>query len=288
MTEWRQRLGRFGVWRSGSQVTPELAAELESLSFGAVWLGGSPTADLLHAERLLDATNTLIVATGIVNVWQADAHRIAESFHRISSRYHTRFLLGVGVGHPEAAQQYADPYDTLVKYLDVLIADGVPPTSMVLAALGPKVLRLAAERTAGAHPYLVTTEHTRRARAVLGANPLLAPEHKVVLEIDPERARAIGRSKVKDPYLRLVNYTNNLRRLGWSERDLSGGGSDTLIDALVAHGSPDDVAAQLTQHLDAGADQVAIQLLSRPDVEPLEGYRQLARALTLDRLNGTG
>ena len=162
-----------------------------------------------------------------------------------------------------------------------LAADGVPADSMVLAALGPKVLRLAAERTAGAHPYLVTPEHTRQARAILGTGKVLAPEQKVVLETDPERARAIGRPRVRNPYLGLVNYTSNLRRLGWTDEDLRDGGSDALIDALVAHGSAGDVAAQLSRHLDAGADHVAIQLLTGPDDDLLARYGQLAQALNL-------
>jgi probable F420-dependent oxidoreductase len=143
------------------------------------------------------------------------------------------------------------------------------------------VLRLAAERTAGAHPYLVTPEYTRQARAILGQGPLLAPEQKVVVDADPERARAIGRPRVEKPYLGLVNYTSNLRRLGWSDADLSGGGSDALIDALVAHGTADEVAVQLTGHFDAGADHVAIQLLTGPDADLVDGYRQLAKALAL-------
>jgi probable F420-dependent oxidoreductase len=277
----RDHLGRFGIWRGASQVTPELAAGIEQLGFGALWLGGSPGADLVQVDRLLDVTSTLTVATGIVNMWQSDAREVAASFARIEAHYPGRFLLGVGAGHREAIQQYAKPYQTMVNYVDVLIGAGVPDASLVLAALGPKMLRLAAERTAGAHPYLVTPEYTRQARAILGAGPLLAPEQKVVLDSDPERARAIGRPRVQNPYLGLVNYTANLRRLGWSDDDLSGGGSEALIDALVAHGSGAEVAAKLTRHLDAGADHVCIQLLTAPDGEVLDGYRQLAQALAL-------
>jgi probable F420-dependent oxidoreductase len=221
------------------------------------------------------------VATGIVNMWQDDARGVAASFARIEARQPGRFLLGVGAGHREATQQYARPYETLAAYVDALLGAGVPAQGLVLAALGPKVLRLAAERTAGAHPYLVTPEHTRQARAILGEGPLLAPEHKVVLDADPQRARAIGRPKVSSPYLALVNYTSNLRRLGWSDEDLSDGGSDALIDALVAHGGAGQVAARLTEHLDAGADHVSIQLLTAPGAGPVDGYRQLAEALGL-------
>jgi probable F420-dependent oxidoreductase len=277
----RDRLGRFGIWRSAGQVTPELAVGLEQLGFGALWLGSSPDGDLVQAERLLDATTTLILATSIVNIWKDPAAKVATSFARVTGRHPGRFLLGVGAGHREATQQYAKPYETLARYVEVLRGDGVPRESLVLAALGPKVLSLAAERTAGAIPYLVPPEHTRQARALLGPGPLLAPEHKAVLDTDPQRARALGRARVRSPYLGLVNYTSNLRRLGWSDADLAGGGSDALIDALVAHGGPSQVAAQLTRHLDAGADHVCIQLVTEPGADPIEGYRALAPALGL-------
>jgi len=277
----RDHLGRFGVWRAGAQLSPDLAASLEQLGYGTLWVGGSPGADLRIVEELLDATTTLTLATGIVSMWQSGAREVAASFRRIEGRHPGRFLLGAGAGHREATGEYAKPYETLAAYVDALAADGVPVDSMVLAALGPKVLRLAAERTAGAHPYLVTPEHTRQARAILGTGKVLAPEQKVVLETDPERARAIGRPRVRNPYLGLVNYTSNLRRLGWTDEDLRDGGSDALIDALVAHGSAGDVAAQLSRHLDAGADHVAIQLLTGPDDDLLARYGQLAQALNL-------
>jgi probable F420-dependent oxidoreductase len=277
----RERLGKFGIWRSASLVTPELAAGIEQLGYGALWLGSSPDGDLVQAEDLLAATTTLVLATSIVNMWKDPAAKVAMSFARVAGRYPDRFLLGVGAGHREATQQYARPYETLARYVDVLRADGVPRDGVVLAALGPKVLRLAAERTAGAIPYLVTPEHTRQARAILGPGPLLAPEHKVVLDAGAQRARALGRTRVRTPYLGLVNYTSNLRRLGWSGDDLADGGSDALIDALVAHGSPAQVAAQLARHLEAGADHVCIQLITEPGADPLPGYRDLAGALQL-------
>jgi probable F420-dependent oxidoreductase len=277
----RDQLGRFGVWRGGGQVTPELAVTLEQLGYGTLWIGGSPAGDLAQVEQLVAATTTLKLATGIVNIWQDDASTVAASFRRIEGRHPGRFLLGVGAGHREAIQRYARPYETLARYVDVLLAEDVPRDSLVLAALGPRVLRLAAERTAGAHPYLITPEHTRQAREILGAGSLLAPEQKVVLDPDPERARAVGRPRVREPYLGLINYTSNLRRLGWGDEDLSDGGSDALIDALVAHGSGEQVAAQLGQHLDAGADHVCVQLLTGPDSDLVETYGQLARALGL-------
>ncbi len=166
-----------------------------------------------------------------------------------------------------------------MSYLDVLDAEGVPQRRRVLAALGPRVLRLAAERAAGAHPYLVPPEHTRAAREILGEEALLAPEQKVVLEPDPVRARAIGRPRVEKPYLSLSNYTSNLRRLGWSEEDLSDGGSDRLIDALAPHGTPAQVGDALRAHLRAGADEVVIQLLTADGELPDAGYELLARTL---------
>ncbi len=276
----RDHLGRFGVWRAASMVTPELAVELERLGYGTLWLGGSPDGQLEQVEALIDATTTLTLATSIVNMWKDDARTVAAAFRRVEGRHPGRFLLGVGAGHREATQEYARPYDTLASYVDTLLAEGVPADGLVLAALGPKVLRLAGERTAGAIPYLVPPEHTRQARAILGPGPLLAPEQKAVLETDPERARAIGRPRVQSPYLGLVNYTSNLRRLGWSEADLSDGGSDALIDALVARGSAQEVAAQLAEHFAAGADHVAIQLLAAADDDLVAGYQRLAPALS--------
>ncbi|HEX5119015.1 MAG TPA: LLM class F420-dependent oxidoreductase [Pseudonocardiaceae bacterium] len=268
-------LGRLGVWRR-ADFSPELAVEVERLGYGAIWIGGSPGGDLEIVERLLDATERITLATGIVNMWKDDAAPIAAAYHRITAKHPDRFLLGVGIGHPEATQEYRKPYDTIVRYLDDLDAAGVPVAGRALAALGPKVLKLAAERTAGAHPYLTTPEHTREARQILGPGPLLAPEQKVVLETDPAKAREIGRPAVAKPYLNLVNYTSNLRRLGWTDEDIADGGSDRLIDALAIHGDGETLAAGVTAHLDAGADHVCIQALG-PD--PLPAYRAVAEVL---------
>jgi probable F420-dependent oxidoreductase len=277
----RDQLGRFGIWRGAPQLTAELAAEIERLGFGTLWVGVSPDGDLVQVQKLLDATGTLTVGTSIVNMWKDDAHTVAASFHRVQEQHPDRFVLGVGAGHREATQEYARPYETLVAYVDTLLGDGVPAGRLMLAALGPKVLRLAAERTAGALPYLVTPEYTRQAREILGPAPLLAAEHKAVVDTDQARGRALGRERVRNPYLGLVNYTSNLRRLGWSEDDLAGGGSDALVDALVAHGGADQVAARLRSHLEAGADHVAIQLLTETGGDPVPGYRALAGALDL-------
>ncbi len=272
--------GRYGIWRGQQGLGPEFAAEVEALGYSAVWIGGSPPGDLALAESLLDATQRIVIATGIVNMWSTPAEEAAASYHRIAAKHPDRFLLGVGIGHPEAVKEYRSPYATMVDYLDRLDDAEVPVSGRALAALGPKALRLAADRTAGAHPYLTTPEHTREAREIVGAGVLLAPEQKVVLDTDAERARAIGRPVVERPYLKLVNYRSNLLRLGFSEADLDTG-SDALIDALVAHGDAAAVAARLTAHLDAGADHVCAQVLTADGADPLPALRELSVALGL-------
>jgi probable F420-dependent oxidoreductase len=273
------QLGKIGIWTHGSNLSVPFAQNAERLGFGAIWIGGSPDGDLLLVDQLLDGTEQLVIATGIVNIWKDDPRTVASSHHRITAAFPGRFLLGLGAGHPEATSDYSHPYRTLVEYLDVLDTEGVPKEERVLAALGPKLLRLSADRSAGAHPYLVTPEHTRYAREIVGEGVLLAPEQKVVLEPDPVKARAIGRPAVDRPYLGLTNYLNNLKRLGWSDDDLSSPGSDALIDALVAHGDAPSVAARVQEHLDAGADHVPIQLLARPDTDPRTDLAALAEAL---------
>ncbi|WP_330252298.1 LLM class F420-dependent oxidoreductase [Nocardia sp. NBC_00565] len=268
-------LGRFGVWRRYPEFTPADASELEGLGYGALWLGGSPPADLPVVESLLEATESITVATSIVNIWTAPAKQVAESFHRIDARFPGRFLLGLGAGHPEAVSEYRKPYDALVEYFDELDAEGVPKQRRALAALGSRVLKLAAERSAGALPYLVTTEHTARARAVLGDGALLATEHKVVLDEDPVRARATAIPRVEF-YLDLQNYVANLRRLGFTDDDLTKPGSDRLYRGIVAHGGLESVVDQLSAHLAAGADHVAIQVL---DGDPSSTLRALAPLL---------
>ena len=273
-------LGKAGIWRHPPRLTPEMAAEVEALGYGAIWLGGSPDGELGVVDQLLDATDRIAVGTSIVNVWKDDAATVAASYHRITARYPGRFLLGLGIGHPEATREYQRPYDKLVSYLDELDDLKVPAAGRLLAALGPRVLRLSAERAAGALPYLVTPEHTREARQVLGPDRLLAPEQKLVLETDPGRARAIGRPRVQNPYLSLTNYLASLRRLGWTDADFADGGSDALIDALAVHGDAAAIARGVTAHLEAGADHVAVQVLN-PD--PLPALRALAGQLQLGR-----
>jgi probable F420-dependent oxidoreductase len=252
-----------------------MAREAETLGYGAIWVGASPTGDLVDVEVLLQATERIPVVTGIVNMWREPAELVAASYHRIAERHPDRFLLGVGIGHREATAEFQAPMAKIDDYLNLLDQAGVPRDRLVLAALGPKALQVAAERTAGAHPYLTTPDHTRFARGVMGPGPLLAPEHKVTLDSNPEQARATGR-KVVAYYLDRVNYRNNLIRSGWTEDDLSDGGSDALLDALVLHGTPEQVAVGLRAHIDAGADHLGVQVLGE---EPMPSYRRLAEVL---------
>jgi probable F420-dependent oxidoreductase len=270
---------RFALWRRSPDLEPYVAPAVEEAGFTRLWIGASP-GSLESAEEALRTTTTLRVASGIVNIWRDDAVTVAASFHRLEERYPGRFLLGIGTGHPESVPGWTKPYESVQRYLDALDEQGVPAERRVLAALGPRMLALARERAAGAHPYLVTPEHTALARAILGTDRLLAPEHKVVLVADPAHARAIGRPKVQTPYLGLVNYRNNLRRLGFTDDDMAGGGTDRLIDALVAHGTPGTVADRLAKHLDEGADEVAVQLLTpSPDDDLRPWLATLTEAL---------
>lgn len=258
-------MGRVGVWDHPSETyrDPAVLAELERLGYETVWLGASPAPDLSTVEPTLAASTTLRVATGIVNVWDgADA----AACQRVAAAYPGRFLLGIGAGHRAiVGERYTKPYDRLVSYLDELDEGGVPVSGRVLAALGPRVLALSRDRTAGAHPYLTTPEHTAQAREILGAGKLLVPEQKVVLSSDPAEARSLARSRLA-MYLELPNYTNNWLRLGFSSSDLDGGGSDRLVDALVAWGDAETIRERISAHWAAGADQVALQVLNEDKV----------------------
>jgi probable F420-dependent oxidoreductase len=271
-------LGRYGVWTFGVP-KPEQAVEIEKLGYGGLWIGGSPAGNLEYVEPILEQTETLQVATGIINVWKAPADEVAEAYHRVEDAYPGRFLLGIGIGHPEHTDEYRKPYDVLVEYLDALDAAKVPTSRRVVAALGPKVLKLAAQRSAGAHPYLTTPEHTGQARELVGPTVYLAPEHKVVLTEDVDEAREIGRNTV-DFYLNLSNYLNSWKRLGFTDKDVAKPGSDRLIDELVAYGTPDAIATRLDEHLQAGADHVAIQVLGGWD-KLLPTLKELAGPLGL-------
>jgi probable F420-dependent oxidoreductase len=272
-------LGKVGVWSLWGLWTDkqDFAAELEQLGFGSLWLGGSPGEDLGIVETILDATGRLTVATGIVNVWKDEPESIARAYSRIEAKHPGRFLLGIGASHKLYNTQYEKPYEKLVSYLDALDAAGVPASGRALAALGPRVLKLSADRAAGAHPYLTTPEHTAEARAVLGPDRLLAPEIAVVLDPDRDAARAIARQYLR-AYLELPNYTNNFKRLGFTGADFLNDGSDRLIDALIPFGV-DATMAKVADHLAAGADNVNIQPLTAGRSLDVDGIRALGAAL---------
>jgi probable F420-dependent oxidoreductase len=270
-------LGEYGVWQRASDVTPAGAVEVERMGYGALWMGGSPGGDLAGVEAVLDATESIPVATGIVNMWRDDAETVAGSYHRISHRHPNRFLLGVGIGHPESTSEYDSPYETMVAYLDRLDAADVPKEHLALAALGPRALRLAAERTAGSHPYFTTPRHTRFARDLVGDDVLLAPEQTVVIGNDAVQLAGLARS-FATRYLSLVNYRNSLLREGWAESDLDAGGSDRLLEEVVVTGDATSIAGAIQSHISAGADHVCIQVLGP---QPLSGLRALADELGL-------
>ncbi|MFD6443906.1 TIGR03620 family F420-dependent LLM class oxidoreductase [Promicromonospora sp. NPDC060204] len=251
-------LGLLGAHLREHEVTPDDAATLEQAGYGTLWLDASPPADLTFVESLLNATTALTVGTSVVNVWDADADTLAASFHRIRTRHGDRLLLGIGIGHRELHTEWASPYDTLASFTDQLVLAGVPAERIVLAALGPRMLGLARDRTAGTLPCLVTPEHTRLARATLGPGKLVLPGHFALVEPDADKARAVARSGPPGNAGRVANYAANLRRLGFADADLAGVGSDRLIDALVAHGGPAATAGALLAHLDAGADHVGV------------------------------
>jgi len=283
------RLGRIGIWsgafRADAAEVPDAARELEDLGFGTLWLPGGAGGDVFGASsRLLTATGHVVVATGILNIWAHDPADVAASVRELGATFPDRFLLGLGVSHAPLVEHiggvYDHPFEAMVTYLDALDRAPTPvaPAQRLLAALGPRMLDLAGDRTAGAHPYLVPVEHTRQARERLGTGPLLAPEVKVVLEEDPDRARAIARKHLAI-YFGLPNYTNNLRRLGFDDDDLTNGGSDRFVDAVVAWGGGDRVSARVRDHLDAGADHVCVQLLDDEPGLPRAGWRELAKLL---------
>ncbi|MGH2850531.1 MAG: LLM class F420-dependent oxidoreductase [Solirubrobacteraceae bacterium] len=281
-------LGQVGIWsrelrfHADRGEATDAAAELEELGYGALWIpdvGG----DVLGAvDELLRATRAIPLATGILNIWMHEAAEVAAGTAEIDDAHPGRFTLGLGASHApivdaEQPGRYSRPYSTMVAYLDAL--DEAPrPPGRVLAALGPRMLELARDRAAGAHPYLVPPEHTRIAREALGPDRLLAPELSVAVEPDPERALERARRFVAD-YLQLPNYVNNLRRLGFSEEETTGGGSDRLVRALVATGEPEAIAARVAEHRVAGADHVAIHVIGAGETLPREQWRALAPAL---------
>jgi probable F420-dependent oxidoreductase len=285
------QLQRIGVWarelRAGEEgARREAAAQLEQLGYGTLWFPGGAGDDSMACARVvLDATSTVTVATGITNIWTEEPEDVAAAHHELTGTYGDRFLLGVGISHAPLVNRkeeglYRKPYSAMVRYLDALdaAATPVPHDEIVIAALGPRMLRLSAERTAGTHPYLSNPEHTRAAREAVGPDKLVAPELGVVLESDPERARALARGFI-GPYLGLPNYANNWLRHGFGEDDIRDGGSDRLIDALIAWGDEDAIAGRVREHLDAGADHVCIQVIHDEDGLPSEQWKRLAAVL---------
>ena len=289
-------LGRVGVWYGGLDLLPasvglEAAQEIEELGYGALWiaegLGREPFA---WAGSLLSATRTMPIATGIASIYARGAMTMTAGQRTLAEAFPGRFLLGMGVSHEIVVQgvrgiDYSRPYSDMVAYLDQM--DAVPYRAQmpatdpgrVLAALGPKMLKLSAERANGAHPYFIPPEHTAEARAIVGPDALVAPEQMVVLESDPVEARRIARTYMK-MYLERPNYFNNLRRLGFTEDDWSDGGSDRLVDAIVGWGDESAIADRVRQHHDAGADHVCIQVLpADPRVPVTEQLSRLAPAL---------
>ncbi|WP_407445412.1 LLM class F420-dependent oxidoreductase [Rhodococcus sp. (in: high G+C Gram-positive bacteria)] len=278
-----------GFWLSGKtrEAALEAARELDDLGYARLWTSGGFGEGVppVYGE-VLDATTRLGVASGIVSIWHAEPADVAATVARFEEEHPGRFLLGVGTSHApvvdaKAAHTYTKPYSHMVEYLDALDAaqPPVPADRRVLAALGPRMLALSATRAAGAHPYFVPAEHTAQAREILGTGPLLAPEVAVVLESDETTARGIAREYMRG-YLSLPNYSNNLLRLGYTEDDVAGGGSDRLMEALIPWGDLDRVVAGIEKHYSAGADEVAIQVLTAdPNAFPAAEYRELASAL---------
>lgn len=291
----RERLGRVGVWFGALSSAPaaaerEIVAELEELGYGALWIGeGLRNKEALaHAAILLAASRRLPIATGIANIWVRDATAASNAANALGEAFDGRFVLGLGVSHAPIVDtrghDYGRPLTAMRAYLDAYdhaTYEATPPAApvpVVLAALRRRMLELSRDRTAGAHPYFVPVEHTAMARATLGPDALLAPEQAVVLDADPAGARATAREHMAR-YLRLPNYVDNLRALGWDDADLADGGSDRLVDAIVAWGDADAIRARVGAHHAAGADHVCIQALA-PTIEQAQAQlRELAPAL---------
>ena len=284
-----QRL--VSVWQpfflgSDSQAAAvEAAIELEELGYSRIWFSAGFDPEVPPRFReILDGTKHIGVAPGIVSIWHSSPADVVAYTEDAQRAHPGRFLLGLGTSHAVMVEgsgtDYRKPYSKMVEFLDAVDAAGLATDQRVLAALGPRMMELARDRSAGAHPYFVSAEHTAEARAALGPDDLLAPEVAVVLEADPAAARAIARQYTAG-YLTLPNYTNNLRRFGWTDDDLAGGGSDRLVDAIIPWGTAEQVAAGIEKHYQAGADEVAIQVLNGGDntTFPSDAFRALAAVL---------
>jgi probable F420-dependent oxidoreductase len=274
-------IGRIGVWTGyrpfGIERAGEAAKLVEQLGYGAWWLGSSPHVP--QVRPILEATSTLVAATGILNVWSNDPQETAAADAELRAEFPGRFMLGIGIGHPEATSDYRRPLTSMRSFLDGLDASSTPPpvAERCLAALGPRMLDLSGERSAGTHPYFTPVEHTRFARERLGPDKLVAPELACVVDTDPVRAKEVARRYAK-LYLGLRNYTRNLLDFGFTEDDFADGGSDRLIDAVVPQGSAGRIAEVVQAHLDAGADHVCVQPLGEEGI-PRASWTALAEAL---------
>lgn len=274
-------IGKIGIWTGyrpfGIERAGEAAKLVEQLGYGAWWVGGSPHVP--DIRPILEATSTISAATGILNVWANDPGETAAADAALRADFPGRFMLGVGIGHPEATSEYRRPLASMGGFLDGLDASPTPPPvdGRCLAALGPKMLDLAGERSAGAHTYFVPVEHTRLARQRLGPGKLVAPEVACVVDTDPVRAKTVARQYAK-LYLSMRNYTQNLLRLGFTEDDLADNGSDRLIDAVIPQGSAEEISAVVRAHLGAGADHVCLQPLGEKGI-PRESWTALAKVL---------
>jgi probable F420-dependent oxidoreductase len=274
-------IGPLGVWASpqaiGETQLGEAAHVAETCGYDVFWLGSSPRLPMLRP--LLDATDTLVLATGIVNIWAYEPAALAQEYAELNADFPERVLVGIGVGHPEATSDYTRPLTAMRTFLDALDSAGtpLPRDRRCLAALAPRMLELSRERALGACPYFVPVAHTTAARAALGSRPLLAPEVAVVVDEDDDRARATAR-KYAHLYLGLENYTKNLLQHGFDESDVASGGSGRLLDSVVPQGSAAEIAAVLQAHLDAGADHVAVQTLGEPGI-PARSWAAVAQAL---------
>jgi probable F420-dependent oxidoreductase len=296
MAQTSIQIGLIGIWTTRFENQPaakaqETARELEELGYGALWFGEAVGREALtNAGLLLAGTKRIVIATGIANIYARDAVTMAAGQKTLAEAYPNRFLLGLGVSHIPLVEQlrghrYEKPVATMRAYLDAMDQapyNSIPPPikpARVLAALGPKMLELSGERADGAHPYNTNPEHTAQAREILGLKPYLCPEQAVVLETDPDKARAIGRAFLGF-YLTAPNYTNNFLRLGFDEGDFKDGGSNQLIDAIIAWGDLNAIRNRIREHHSAGADHVCIQALTAdPKGLPLREWRELAGAL---------
>jgi probable F420-dependent oxidoreductase len=290
LTAVRTRIGRIGVWLGSplgalpASQERDHVQQIEELGYSTLWLTEFEKEAFAHSGLVLGATRTLTVATGIANVWLREPETAALGANALAEAYDGRFVLGVGIGHARFMKRYNRPLETMRDYLDRMITADLPgpapaePAPWVVAALRPKMLELAATRAQGSHPYFVPPEHTALAREALGGDPVLAPEVTVVLDTDPGRARTTARAFMH-MYLELPNYRNNLLALGYGESDLAGGGSDRLVDALIAWGDAGRIKRRLDEHFAGGADHVCIQPLTADGRFPLRELTELAPAL---------